>query len=257
MVAYFGSSNHHLAVAAASVANQLSQGEQSATTLADYRTLRETEKVRFPRDISEVFITLSRYAVLCQCLFQGAGLSHPFVDAMWSAAATLQNLAPYVSDRFHALARQPAIARTYFPRILRAIQLAARDYFHGVSIDMAGSVVGVPVPDLASLFQELKRGTFHQSTNWIDLPDNYMEPLPSPPLPTANAPAPSGSTIATQASTRTGVSMFTQDTSPPNGGRHQSGQSNERHGVHRHHLPTWRRTRSPPNAPPTGKRRRP
>ena len=57
MVAYSGSSNHYLA-AAASVANQLSQGEQSAS-LTDYRTLRETEKVRFPRDVSEVCITLS------------------------------------------------------------------------------------------------------------------------------------------------------------------------------------------------------
>ena len=125
----------------------------------------------------------------------------------------LQNLAPYVSDRFHALARQPAIARTYFPRILRAIQLAAHDYFHGVSANVADSVVGVPVPDLASLFQERKRGTLHQSTNWIDLPDSYMEPLPSPPVPAVNAPAPSGSTVATQASTRTGVSTITQDAS--------------------------------------------
>jgi hypothetical protein len=68
---------------------------------------------------------------------------------------------------------------------------------------------------LASLFQELKRGAFHQSTNWIDLPEIYMDPLPSPPVPTVSAQVPRGgsSTIATQATTRTGVPTITQDTS--------------------------------------------
>lgn len=69
LVAYAGSANHYQAVAAASVSNQLSQGEQNAS-LSDYREIRDKEKVKFPRDVSEVCITLLRYAVLCQGLFQ-------------------------------------------------------------------------------------------------------------------------------------------------------------------------------------------
>lgn len=77
-VTYSGSLNHTQALSDASVSNQLAQGEHQAS-LADYRMLREKEKVKFPRDTMEVCITLSRYAVLCQTLFGGTGSPNPAV----------------------------------------------------------------------------------------------------------------------------------------------------------------------------------
>ena len=55
LVAYSGSTHHYQAVAAASIANQLSQGEQTAS-LSDYRSIREKKKlsshVMSPRSVS-------------------------------------------------------------------------------------------------------------------------------------------------------------------------------------------------------------
>ena len=56
LVSYAGSKNHYQALAAASVGNQLSQGDQNAS-LSDHRTIRETEKIKFPKDVGEVKIT--------------------------------------------------------------------------------------------------------------------------------------------------------------------------------------------------------
>ena len=110
LVSYAGSAHHYSALAAASVGNQLSQGEQTAS-LTDYRSIRDKEKVKFPRDMSEVCITLTRFAVLCQCLFQGAGPAHPLVEAMWTTATTAQSIAPFVTERLNTLARQLAAAQ--------------------------------------------------------------------------------------------------------------------------------------------------
>lgn len=205
LVSYAGSVHHYQAVAAASVGNQLSQGEQNAS-LADYRTIREKEKVKFPRDISEVGITLARYAVLCQCLFQGtAGMPHPFVDTMWGLVAGIQNEAPFIAERFRALARGPGFASTYHARIVRAVQVCAHEYMQAVATNVADSVVGVTLPDFTSLLLELKRGTFQNSTNWIDLPEAYLEP---PPTRVGTWTSSEASTAAT---TRTGVSTLTDD----------------------------------------------
>ena len=105
-------------MAAASVGNQLAQGEQNATSLADYRTIRENERVKFPRDASEVGITLSHFAILCQCLFQGAGDTYPFVNAMWNAVVGLQNIAPFITEQYHALSRHAGLSVTYYARIV-------------------------------------------------------------------------------------------------------------------------------------------
>ena len=61
---YAGSTHHdYVALAAANlVQNQLSQGEQNAS-LVDYCSIREKERIKMPRDISEVCITLTRHAV--------------------------------------------------------------------------------------------------------------------------------------------------------------------------------------------------
>ena len=125
LVSYAGSASHYQSLEAASVSNQLSEGGQNAS-LADYRTIRENEKVRFPRDVSEVTIMLMRYAaVLCQCLFEGTGAPHPFVEAMWGALAlNMQNVAPFVTERYQGLVSHPSIAATYCTRIICAVQLA-------------------------------------------------------------------------------------------------------------------------------------
>ena len=85
-------------MAAADLGNQLAQGERTAS-LTDYKAIRDKEKVKLPKDVAETCITLRRFAVLCQTLFQGTGPTQPLVNAMWTTALTLQNHAPAVTDR--------------------------------------------------------------------------------------------------------------------------------------------------------------
>lgn len=204
-VVYAGSVNHYTALAAASVSHQLAQGEHSAS-LADYRTIREKEKVRFPKDVTEVAITLHRFAVLCQVLFQGTGDAHPFVEAMWSVAVGFQNLAPFITERYHNIARLPGIGTTYYARILRAIQLSVHDYMQSVAVNVVEGVAGVSMPDFAGLLQDLKRGTFHHSNNWVAIPEEYMDPMPVAQVRTT------GSTGGTVSTHTTGVSTLTSET---------------------------------------------
>ena len=213
-MSYAGSANNMLAMDAASVGNQLAQGEQSAS-LADYRTLREREKVKFPRDTMEVCITVGRYAVLCQTLFQGTGPTNPLVDALWKFVASLQNAAPFVTDRFQQVARTPAIANVYFACIVRAVQVAVHEYMHSVAINVAEGHTGVDPLDFRTLVTELKRGTFQFSSNWVPLPEEYLEPLrggsSGPGTSRTPSAAPTGGSSVSSA--RTGVSSITADTS--------------------------------------------
>lgn len=215
LVSYSGKDDHYLAVAAADVGNQLSQGEQNAT-LSDYREIRAKEKVKFPKDVMEASITLCRFAVLCQVLFQGAGPTHPLVDTMWTTALGLQNLSPSITAQYQALSRVAGVAPTYYARVIRAVQLGVHDYFQQVAINVAESVVGVEVPTFGSMLQELKRGTFHQSTNWIAIPDEYLAsstPRTVSTVTSASRGTTSGASASVAgASTGTGVSSLTQDT---------------------------------------------
>jgi hypothetical protein len=52
-------------------------------------------------------------------------------------------------------------------------QLTVQDYKHQVAGNTAEGVVGVPVPDFSPMLQDLKRGLYHLSTNWIDISDTY------------------------------------------------------------------------------------
>ncbi len=74
-MAYSGTASHLEALALSNVSNQLAQGKQAAS-LHDYTALKEKERLRFPRDTLDVAITLTRYAVLCQALFQVVGPAH-------------------------------------------------------------------------------------------------------------------------------------------------------------------------------------
>lgn len=159
-----------------------------------------------------MYITLTRFAVLSQCLFQGIGVPHPFVEAMWTMVAGFQN--PFITERFHALSRHPNVTSLFHARIIRAIKVNVHDYMQMVTGNVADGVAGVEVPSVATMLQELCRGTFHQSTNWVDIPEAYLEPLQhtySPPVGSVHTTG-GTSTTATQATTRTGVSTLTTDT---------------------------------------------
>lgn len=214
LVTYSGRANHYQVLAAADVGNQLAQGDQTAS-LGDYKAIRDTEKVKLPKDVAETCITLCRFAVLCQVLFQGTGPAHPLVDAMWTTALSLQNLAPAVTDRYQSLLGISGVAQTYFARILRAVQLGVHDYLQAVATNIVDSVAGIERPNFSGLLQDLKRGTFHQSTNWIPLPPEYLGSLT---LPTSSASGGSrsgvaASAIASSASVGTAVSSITHDQS--------------------------------------------
>lgn len=211
MVAYSGTEHHYQAVAAASVGNQLAQGEQNPS-LADYRTIRDGEKVKFPRDVSDVCITLTRFAVLCQCLFQGtANTDHPFVAAMWATATNLQNIAPYVTEQYNVNARQyPQIIGVYHAKIVRAVQLAVHDYMSQVATSLGPGVAGVELPSFGAMMKDLRQGTFHQSTNWVGIPEIYLDPLPLPSV-VMGTPSMSATTV-TPSSNRSGMSSITAQT---------------------------------------------
>lgn len=181
LVSYAGSAHHYSAVAAADVGNQLSQGGQNAS-LSDYRTIREKERLKFPRDISEVCITLTRFAVLCQCLLQGTGPLHPFVEAMWTTIAGFQNGAPFITERFHALSWYQCL---YHARIIRrAIRVSVHDYMQMVASNTANGITGVEIPSVTTTLQKLRRGPLQNSTNWVDIP------RPAPAIAATTTPPP-------------------------------------------------------------------
>lgn len=113
-VSYSGGAHHARALANAGESNLLSHGDQSVS-LADIRTIRENEKLKFPKDATEVCITLYRFAVLCQVLFQGVGDAHPFVEGMWMLARNIQNTAPFITDRGYSPKRWSAPDSTMHP----------------------------------------------------------------------------------------------------------------------------------------------
>ncbi|KAI2490266.1 hypothetical protein MHU86_24316 [Fragilaria crotonensis] len=192
MVAFTGSTNHRQALESATIGNQLAQGEHSAS-LTDYVTLRANEKIKFPRDVMEVGITLGRFAVICQTLFQGTGPDNPLI------------------------AHQPAVASVFYACILRAVQVRVYDYLHAVSINVSEDHTGVETPDFRHMVSDLKHGTFPHSSNWVPIPIEYREPgrgagggtgasrAPPSAVPTA------GSSVSTE---RTGVSSLTTDATP-------------------------------------------
>ena len=83
---------------------------------------------------------MMRYAVLCQCPFQGTGALHPFVETMWALALSIRNIAPFVSERYQGLAHHHNVALTYHARIIRAIQLAVHDYLQQVATNVGEGV---------------------------------------------------------------------------------------------------------------------
>jgi hypothetical protein len=140
----------------------------------------------------------------CQVLLQGAGPTHPLVETMWTTPLGLQNLSPLITAQYHALSHTPAV------------QLGVHDYFQQVAIKLVESIIGLETPNFSSMLQELKRGTFHQSTNWISIPEEYLGTNTPRTVSTSGSCTTMGGT-ATNVSgglIGTGISSPTNDTAP-------------------------------------------
>jgi hypothetical protein len=132
-----------------------------------------------------------------------------------SSARGFQNLAPFITARYQSLSRTPGVSPTYFARVLRAIQLGVHEFMQQVSVNVVDGLTGVEAPTFTTMLQELKRGTFHQSTNWIAIPDSYMNAWPAP-AGISGGNSYSGRSVPGSASTtgstvHTGVSSITQE----------------------------------------------
>ena len=67
------------------------------------------------------------------------------------------------------------------------------------------------------MLKDLRQGTFAQSTNWVSIPEVYLDPiaLPSPPTRVGGAALGVGGTTTTHGSTQSGVSSLTTPTTAP------------------------------------------
>ena len=214
-VSYSGGAHHMETLNAASLGKQLSQGDQNAN-LADIRIIREKEKVKFPTDISQTCITLYRYAVLCQVLFQGAGAANPFVAAIWTLANAMQNAAPFIAEKYQQV-YTPMLASVYYPSIIRAVQVGAHEYLQHVGINAQDGHTGIDLPDFRTLVSDLRRGTFQHSSNWVPIPAEYLTQPRAATGSTAGMGARTINTNTTEASSsgstvRTGISSITDAT---------------------------------------------
>ena len=174
-VTYTGASDYYAAQATAGVAHQLEQGTSNAN-LSDIQAIKDKEKVRFPNDMHQVGITLQRYAVLVQTLFQGTATTavHPFVRAVWELATGFQTRLPFIMDRHHGLRMGSALHQSYPARILRTVQIQGYEYLQRIGASSGDAFRSVDnVPEFAPLLQDLQRSTFHTSNGWIPLPSVY------------------------------------------------------------------------------------
>jgi hypothetical protein len=173
-VTYAGARDYYASQAAAGVAQQLDQGVHNAN-LADIQAIKDKEKVRFPSDLHQVAITLQRYAVLVQALFQGKPAAvHPFVQSLWNLAVGFQNRLPFIIDRYHSLGAAGNAHQSYPARILQTVKVQGYEYLQRISASIGGFDAVDASPDFTTLLQDLQRGTFHTSNGWVPLPAEYM-----------------------------------------------------------------------------------
>lgn len=96
-----------------------------------------------------------------------------------------------------------------------AVQVATFDYLQQVATNVGEGTGGVEAPSFAALIQDLKRGTFHMSTNWMEIPEAYLDPVVvqiSAVRYETSAPSVDTTTV-TQATSRLGVPSLTQEAS--------------------------------------------
>ena len=88
----------------------------------------------------------------------------------------IHNAVHFIAERFQQVSRMPAIANIYFAIVIRAVQIMVFKYMHGIGTNIVKGHMGVLLPDSCPLVTDLKRGTFHLSSNWVPLPEEYLEP---------------------------------------------------------------------------------
>ena len=82
-----------------------------------------------------------------------------------------------------------------------------------VGTNMAEGHVGVDLPDFRMLTTDLRRGTFHQSNQWVPIPEEYLDPPSiSPSVSYTTAATPNVASTTSRTSGRTSVSTLTVDT---------------------------------------------
>lgn len=141
LVAYTGSGDYYRAQDSAAVAAQLVDQGSTNASLADIRELRSTEKVKMPRDLHQVSLTLQRFAVLAHTLFQGPGNGHTLlVQALWLLANSFQaKKLPLYLERYREVQGTP-MADNYPALILRFVQINVQEHLQSVQI--GGAVLG-------------------------------------------------------------------------------------------------------------------
>ena len=103
----------------------------------------------------------------------------------------------------------------YYTRIVRAVQVCAHEYLHQVAT--SESCAGVEVSRFDSLLMELTRGTFPNSTNWMDIPAEYLEPAATMRSPVGTSvPSSSATTALSRRSGQSAVSSLTGRTAMVN-----------------------------------------
>ena len=197
---------------------QLDQGTNQAT-LADVRSIREKEKVKLPRDLHQVAVTVQRYAVLIHTLFQSEnGPRHPFVRPLWNLAEAFAARLPFFVERHSQ--HNGEVHSSYPTRVLRHIQVRAIEYFQRIASAHAGFEAVDSAPTFEELLEDLGHGNFPTTRCWLPLPPSYTSvftttggstvgTLPSTTIPTSVAPR--GSTAGTNTSA---VSSVTGGTTP-------------------------------------------
>jgi hypothetical protein len=141
--------------------------------------------MKFPQDITKVCITLGRYA------------------------------GPFVTEKYwQVITDAPCVAQVYFACMVRGVKVEMYEYLQNVAINVAASHEGVAIPVFRSFLANLKKGSFHCSSNRVQTPEEYMEEQAlgqeahGHPAPTSTAPT----VVSSVASTRTGASSLTADT---------------------------------------------
>lgn len=214
LVAYTGANDHYRALDTAMVANQLDQGVANAS-LADIRDIKDKERVKLPRDLHQVSLTLQRFAVLAHTLFQGPGESNPFVRCMWVLASTFQERLPLYLEQHQALTGTPW-AEVYPAHVVRHVQVSVYEYLQALQVV---GTVAPEVPAFQDLLLGLQRGSFHMSSAWLPLPTSVTV-APTTSAPASSASATTRTTRGSTASTTSGLTSATGEVRTSGGTHH-------------------------------------
>jgi hypothetical protein len=216
LIVYTGAGDYYRAQESAAVAAQLDQGSANAS-LADIRELKSSEKVKMPKDLHHVSLTLQRFAVLVHTLFQGPGNGHTLVQAVWLLANTFQAKLPLYVEKYRDV-QGTHLAETYPAHVLRFVQVAVQEYLQAVQIggaDIGG--YGAPeTPQFHELLTGLQRGSFHTSGAWLPMPPAYTTAPMANPSRTGGGRG--GSSGSTTVSGLTAATTSTPSTATTRGG---------------------------------------